>query len=361
MAIDFSPDRWQTLAETSDAWWAGTLGRPMISVTLGGRDPGRKPPAFQGDLLEAAYDLSVPAEDIVDAWDYHLCCQEFLGDASPMLWVNMGPISSCAYFGAEPEVRAAEGTVWFHPPRELAVADLHFSPDPDNPWLKRSLDLCRAAALRWQGQVCIGIPGLTTGLDIVSVFRPSEGLLLDLYDHPDEVTRCIDEVRDAFWACFDRFHEILGTSPGGGYTSWITIYSTEPFYAFQSDFCYMISPEMFDQFVRPDLAACCRRVPRSIYHLDGPGQLPHLDSLLAISELSAVQWVPGAGQPGGRHWLDVYRRILEAGKRLQLFSLDTLDVIADGLGTAKGIVVLTGGDISQRDQFEKAMERYGVM
>jgi 5-methyltetrahydrofolate--homocysteine methyltransferase len=64
-----------------------------------------------------------------------------------------------------------------------------------------------------------------------------------------------------------------------------------------SDFSYLIGPAMFDEFVKPGLADSCRRLPHSFYHLDGPGQLAHLDSLLAIAELDGIQWVPGAGQP----------------------------------------------------------------
>jgi hypothetical protein len=57
----------------------------------------------------------------------------------------------------------------------------------------------------------------------------------------------------------------------------------------------------------------------SIYHLDGPGALRHLDALLAIPELNAVQWVCGEGRgPVGR-WADVLRRIQDAGKNVQVF------------------------------------------
>jgi hypothetical protein len=37
-----------------------------------------------------------------------------------------------------------------------------------------------------------------------------------------------------------------------------------------------------------------RHVERTIYHLDGPGALRHLDRLLAIPELDCAQWIQGA-------------------------------------------------------------------
>ena len=47
----------------------------------------------------------------------------------------------------------------------------------------------RAAVERWQGSVIIGMTDLGGNLDILSTFRPSEKLLLDLYDAPGEVLR----------------------------------------------------------------------------------------------------------------------------------------------------------------------------
>ena len=66
----------------------------------------------------------------------------------------------------------------------------------------------------------------------------------------------------------------------------------------QSDFSAMISPIMLAEFVLSHLQEQCRRLEYSIYHLDGPGQILHLDYLLEIPELNGIQWVPGAGQPG---------------------------------------------------------------
>jgi hypothetical protein len=53
----------------------------------------------------------------------------------------------------------------------------------------------------------------------------------------------------------------------------------------------------------------------SIYHWDGPGQIPHLGSLLDIKPLTAIQWTPGDGKPGAcdECWFPFYRRIQEKG------------------------------------------------
>ena len=105
----------------------------------------------------------------------------------------------------------------------------------------------------------------------------------------------------------------------------------------QCDFCCMISPRMFERFVKPELAESCRKLDRAFYHLDGPGQLRHLDSLLEIPELAGVQWIPGAGAAPADEWIDVYRRIRAAGKLVQFTGdVDQLERVGQALGSLRG-------------------------
>lgn len=65
---------------------------------------------------------------------------------------------------------------------------------------------------------------------------------------------------------------------------------------------------------------------RCLYHLDGPQALRHLDALLEIDEIQAIQWVPGAGQDDWKKWIPVYRKIQDRGRSLQLVALPATDI-----------------------------------
>jgi hypothetical protein len=71
---------------------------------------------------------------------------------------------------------------------------------------------------------------------------------------------------------------------------------------------------MFETVFLPGIIRECQHMDRSIYHLDGPDALRFLDTLLAIPEIHAIQWVPGAGQSHWKQWIEVYQRIQSAGK-----------------------------------------------
>ena len=163
---------------------------------------------------------------------------------------------------------------------------------------------------------------------------------------------------EAWWQAFDWLNALL-RPPNPGYTAWTPIFSTEPYYMLQCDFAYMIGPGMFDEFVKPELAATCKRLKNAFYHLDGVGQLPHLDSLLSIPELKGIQWIPGDGKPGEKHWPEVYRKIRAAGKLIQIHGgIDVLDAVAEQVGSAKGIILIGSVDRKNEDAVRRQMEAY---
>ncbi len=360
MSINFTPERWLKIKEDARLWWAGKLKRPLIQMNITGGDPCRHAPRLtQVSKDVTSYDQTVSAEDMVDFWDYKLSETTFLGDAFPNVWIDFGPGVLAAFLGARVETGA--GTVWFYPEKESEIADIRFQYDPDNVWLRRIEDICRASIERWQGLVQVGMTDLGGSLDVLSTFRPSEKLLMDLYDFPDEVKRLNWEAHELWSRYFKRIAAILQpTNPG--YTAWTPIFSEVPYYILQCDFSYMISPAMFDEFVKPELAASCKRLANPFYHLDGPGQLPHLDSLLKIKELKGVQWIPGAGKPDWGCWPEVYRKIRDAGKLIQLWGdASILAKLVDQLGSAEGIVLITSADISQQSEAEEFLKKYGAL
>jgi 5-methyltetrahydrofolate--homocysteine methyltransferase len=313
--IRFSDKQWDEVRDNYRKWWKGELGRPILPLLVSGADPGRNEPSVPSLSFSNCADFNISPEQIVDRMDYDLSCCEFYGDSYP--WINMhhfGPGVAAAFLGAVLE--PAEQTVWFHPEKEVSITNLHFTYDPDNVWLKRVKDIYRAGMRRWGGNVCMGMTDLGGVLDILASFVTTEGLLFELLDHPGEVCRLSGEITE-LWLQFHReITEILKGQQG--YSDWSSIYAESPSYMLQCDFCYMIGPDMFQSFVRRDLTRMAGALDRAFYHLDGIGELKHLDSLLAIEALKGIQWIPGAGEPETRDWSEVYAKISGAGKKIQV-------------------------------------------
>ena len=84
---------------------------------------------------------------------------------------------------------------------------------------------------------------------------------------------------------------------------------------------------MARDLVYPTLITEMVGLERSIFHLDGPQALAHLDLALSLPGLTALQWVFGAGQGPAARWLDVYRHARAAGKSLQVTAADAQDAL----------------------------------
>lgn len=330
-------DLWPRVIQDTEVWWEGRLGRPLVPVILQ-MDTPKTQAKLPYQFWAPAYPINADPEAILDGYDAHLSQLQYISDFAPTIWLNYGPGVIAAWLGSEATFDGA--TVWFHPHKVQEIRDLNFTPGWNHPWLQQMEGILRSADRRWQGAVQIGMTDLGGNLDIVSSFRPGESLLLDLYDAPDQVERLTWQAHEAWWTYFQHLTSLVPHNPG--YSSWANIFSRTPHYMLQCDFCYMISPEMFDQFVKPELIATCRRLGgRAFYHLDGPGQLPHLDSLLSIPELAGIQWVPGTGNRRTEDWPEVFAKIQKAGKKAQFIGSDLPGFVklADRLGKVDNIVV----------------------
>jgi len=314
-SLHFTPEDYQRLRDTYRRWWQGSLPRPIAPILLTGQPSCRKPSPHPALSFSTAWDFSISPEQFVDARDWQLSQLRFKGDAYPFFSTDaFGPGVLAAFMGCTPVGRP--DTVWFQPPqKDMPIEKLHFELDEDSPYFRRVLSLYEAALAKWGGSVVLGMVDLGGVMDVLASFRGSENLLMDLYDDPEEVLRCVKEIQQAWFQCFDKINALISPHVQG-YTQWHTLYSEEPSYILQSDFSYMISPAMFNEFIAPELASSAARIPHALYHMDGVGEIPHLDALLAIDGIKAIQWVPGAGEPLKMDWSELLARIFASGKKL---------------------------------------------
>lgn len=316
MGIDlrFTPRDWERIKEHWTAWWHLEIDRPMVVINAS---------EWQGKWIIQQHDGWDQAKGVfaidalLDYYQEQLESEEFYGDSWPRWWPNFGPGIVAGFLGAQ--VRADERTVWFDPPGETSLAELELKFEVENFWWRWVKALTAAAVQRWGPQVTVAHTDLGGNLDILASFRTTQKLLFDLYDSPEQVFRLTNQITTLWLRYYDELEAIIRNA-GNGTTAWTPLWCPGRYYMLQSDFSYMISPQMFERFVLPDLAACCERVDHAFYHMDGIGQLPHLDLLLSLERLRGIQWIPGDGQPAADEWLPLLKRIRDGGKLCQVYA-----------------------------------------
>lgn len=273
-------------------------------------------------------------EDITDRWEnleilkklafHEIENTTYFADAFPSYFINFGPGCFTAMIGGS--YRLAPHTVWFEN-EPFFIQNFNKLPafrlNKESP-MYQLVDRFTEEFLRsGHDKVITSITDIGGTYDILAALRGTQNLLMDLYDSPMEVKKAVHSIQ-VLWKEYYQYYEQLLLTRQGGMSSWMPIYSEKGYYPLQCDFSAMISPDMFKEFVLPDLQYQTEYLERSIYHLDGPGEVPHLDHILSLPRLSAIQWTPGDGAASltDECWYELYQRIQVAGKSLVLLGCE---------------------------------------
>ncbi|MEE8399056.1 MAG: hypothetical protein V3S89_08620 [Desulfobacterales bacterium] len=275
-----------------------------------------------------------------------LARQAFPADVLPVSDTHIGAGDLGLLLGCEPGF--SEETVWFRPVFHQEPAPEKLPPlvfDDTNPWWQVIERTLKASADLAQGKYMVGCPDLVENIDILSALREGQTLMRDMIDRPEWVERKVQEINRVWFEAYQRIYDIIRLDDGSSAFGAFRIWGPGRTAKLQCDASAMFSPTMFERFVTPSLTQQCAWLDHSIYHLDGTQAICHLDNLLNIAPLDAIEWTPQAGIENGGHsrWYGLYRQILSAGKSVQVVgvAIDEIIPLLDAIGS-KGIYILTG-------------------
>lgn len=190
-------------------------------------------------------------DDAIDYLERSIDAQDFLGAGVHSRPFMLGPGSIAAsirgYF------QFLGNSVWFEKEEEpLPYEDLpEAPPEPPNRFDELSFMAANRLAERLGGKLVIGHADLGGILDILAALRTTNELLVDTLDEEaaviDAACRKIEAVWRARYAGYDR---IFAGANGGLRSSWMPIPSKKTYFPLQNDFGAMISPAMFEAFLK---------------------------------------------------------------------------------------------------------------
>lgn len=309
-------DDWEQAQQRMLAWWEGeVIDRVCLQVTapLTPTDESRDKSPEPADLDE--YWTNV--DYVIERTAEHIRTTFWGGEAFPLFWTNLGPDAFAAFFGAELNFKDRR-TSWVSP----IITDWERGPElrisEDNRWWRLQLELLREAKAQGDDKWITGIPDTHSGADALAALRGQSRLCLDLYDHPEEVRVAMSWLVEAVLRVYEIYYQIVEAEKYGSSSGWLPAWGPGRTNVIQCDFLAFISPEMAEEFFLEGIIAEARLLDWVIFHLDGPDAVRHIDLLLAIPELQAIQWVPGAGALPMTNWIPLLKRIQAAGKSLRL-------------------------------------------
>ncbi len=251
----------------------------------------------------------------IEAFERSIAGRVFPGETFPIFVPNLGPNVYSAFYAGRLEF--AEVTSWYEP----VIADLEdlsaLQADPFAGGYFRKLDeLTRAALARCGDRYLVGYPDLHPSVDCAAAWRGLSNLCLDMVTDPEKLQPLMEKSVADFHRVFDYFDTLL-KAHGQPSVTWLGLPTTGKMHIPSCDVAATISPAYFARFSLPLLKRELIGMTHCVYHVDGKGVAQHLDYILGLSEIQAIQWVQGLGKDAPiMQWVPLLKRIQRAGRSI---------------------------------------------
>jgi hypothetical protein len=312
---------WEQVRKRYEAFWAHAVhDRPLIALNA----PRSSAPAGPAPVLTSSpsADLERQWTDpdaMVDATLESLAHTFRAGESLPVLYHNWAA-GHALPFGCLPHF--AEHTVWVDPAPDGPDGFPSLAGWERSPWWEWMRRCTRVASARSQGRYFVlPVWGNHAG-DTLALVRGSQRLMLDLAENRSWVASAVRRMSEILITQAGALWELVSPALTGleGSINYVSLWSPGRTMGFDCDVSCMIGARDFRDIFLPPLVDTMRTVDHRIYHLDGPGALHHLETLLDVPEIDAIQWVPGDGQPGALSWVPMIREIQRRGKSVVVYA-----------------------------------------
>lgn len=254
--------------------------------------------------FDAEYQIDLFIDSIKD--------RKFYAETFPVFWPNLGPEVYTAFHGSELEYMEVTSYSIPFVKEWKDMEKIKFN--WNNTYLKKIDELTKIALEKCPGKFMVGYTDLHPGMDCAAAWRDPLHLCTDLLIYPVEVKQLIDHACMHFQELFDHYDTILKKHHQLSVT-WMGIPSFGKMHIPSCDFSAMISTEQFEEFCLPVILEEVKPMTHNIFHLDGKGVANHVDHILAIPEINAIQWVQGVGDDLPiMQWVPFIKKIQAAGK-----------------------------------------------
>jgi hypothetical protein len=338
------------------AWYEQeVIDRPPIRFTAHNAEydaphllAGRSWPDLKARWFDAEFQVDFFIESIKG--------REFLAETFPVLWPNLGPEIFVAFHGSE--LIFKEVTSYSVPLVKEWDDMAKIRLDRENQYFRKIEEMTRLALEKCRGRYLVGYTDMHGGVDCAAAWRDPQQLCMDMVLAPENVKRLIELAVEHFQPVFDHFDAML-KARGLPSVTWMGIPSFGKMHIPSCDFAAMISTRHFEEFCLPVLVDEVKPMTHNVFHLDGKGVAKHLDRILAVPEINAIQWVQGMGADTPiMQWLPLLKRIQAAGKSILVdLQLDELEQFIDSMDP-KGVMLCIAADESIQPEIVRRVQRW---
>lgn len=304
------PDK-DSRARLQAFWRRECIGRPAIKVVVTSpwpECPFQHIPIREREMLPEYH-----------AWRIKMGVEhtQYLAEGAPgyHVWWASSLMHLPALVGAHYEYSESHNTVWVVPMERDFLAEEPPRWDPHH-WLIKKLDACSdAACAAVAGRGFITPPLLLDPLTTIAQMRTEQQFCMDLLERPEAVNRWARALAEIYAQLYERYYRRAGF---GASLCFFNVLAEGRSEGVQCDTAVLLSPEMYDEFVLPDLRKISDYMDMCLYHLDGVEQMRFLEQIKSCPHIKGIQWNPATyGYEPSKH-LPLLHRIQDLGLCLHL-------------------------------------------
>lgn len=251
----------------------------------------------------------IEAEKFLDDYDrlfieHEACGGDFIWSASAFWgipWLEAG-------LGCSIIADHNTGSIHSKPPAEFKGSQSIPGFDRNSPWVKKTGEFLTRISERSGGRWPIGTTRMRGISDLLSALYGGEAFIYAMLEEPDEVKKVCERIAE-FWTEYGRFQlENIPPFHGGVGSFYYHMWAPEGTVWHQEDAAALMSPALYDEFIRPWDERIVKSFPGCIIHQHPTGFYP-VDDYLEMGML-ALELHIDQGGPGAEQLYEIHRKIL---------------------------------------------------
>ncbi len=312
----------------------------------------------RNELTPEDFPVEGYVKDSKDLFEEHEACGgDFIWSASAFWgipWVE-------AALGCPIIADHSTGSIHTEKPENISLPEDIPEFDENSPWLVKMDEFLKALAEGSNGKWPLATTRMRGIADLLSTFYGGDSFVFKMMEAADEVHEVCEKFTD-FWLKMAKFQlERIPDFHGGVGSFYYNMWAPAGTVWHQEDASALLSPGLYDQFIKPYDEKIAKELDNCIMHLHPSGFMP-IEQLVEM-EMTAIELHVDEGGKPARELNEHHKKIM-AKKPLLIWghlSEDDMDYIFSEL-PAEGLAVMTTVEnpVDAVKYWEKYMSKYGV-
>ena len=180
--------------------------------------------------------------------------------------------------------------------------------DPENEWLAKYLEFTEALTALSDNRFPVGEPIMRGPSDMFGSLLGQEAMVYAILLQPERSRELFYQVTDVFKAVIQKQQELIPSFHGGYTFGFYNVWCPERCIWYQEDLSALLSPDLFQQMLRPCGESICEGYDYTAIHLH-PSSFFIIDGLLEMDELRVIQITKDVGGPSIAQMMPTLQRV----------------------------------------------------